>query len=451
MRYMQLTRLCVKNFGPIKEADIELGDLTVITGAQNSGKSYLATLIYALSNDLTRKLYSLLPEAIREFKIYDVKILERSIYDVNILRREVEGKRDVINKYLDDNLSRHIGIKSILNRHFLMDMGEIIRARSYSMKIIAEYTIAKDTNDVRYMVEIRKGKRKGKREEKGESLELEEYHALEEYHTLEGKDKLIDKCIDEWAKNPQEWVDNLLEWAKSLLTSSSYTFPTPRTPFVLFIPVERMLILSLFSLTTSLILEYLYRYSEIFAIKACISSYLQVLHSILANPSSYEILDIGSLSIKGKGELPMSTISFHDRERNVALPLYTTGSGIIQLAGIILPLSSHHISSGLVIIEEPEVNLHADMHLKVADYIADKIAEGRKMVITTHSEYLLARLAQLYAEGKINDMKVYYIDRQDRVRRLDIDKERGEIELPEGIRDAIYTLSKDALRLIEVE
>ncbi len=30
---MQLTRLYVKNFGPIKEANIELGDLTIITRA----------------------------------------------------------------------------------------------------------------------------------------------------------------------------------------------------------------------------------------------------------------------------------------------------------------------------------------------------------------------------------------------------------------------------------
>lgn len=38
----------MKNFGPIKGANIELGDLTIITGAQNSGKSYLTALIYAL-------------------------------------------------------------------------------------------------------------------------------------------------------------------------------------------------------------------------------------------------------------------------------------------------------------------------------------------------------------------------------------------------------------------
>ena len=41
-------RLQVGNFGPIVEADIELRPLTLFVGPGNSGKSYLATLLYAL-------------------------------------------------------------------------------------------------------------------------------------------------------------------------------------------------------------------------------------------------------------------------------------------------------------------------------------------------------------------------------------------------------------------
>ena len=38
----------VKNFGPIVEAKIDLRPLTVFVGPSNTGKSYLAILIYAL-------------------------------------------------------------------------------------------------------------------------------------------------------------------------------------------------------------------------------------------------------------------------------------------------------------------------------------------------------------------------------------------------------------------
>ena len=40
-----------KNLGPIKKADLELGDLTIIAGRNNTGKTYL---VYALYGFLKR-------------------------------------------------------------------------------------------------------------------------------------------------------------------------------------------------------------------------------------------------------------------------------------------------------------------------------------------------------------------------------------------------------------
>ena len=40
--------LSVRSFGPIVEADIDLRPMTVFVGPSNTGKSYLAVLIYAL-------------------------------------------------------------------------------------------------------------------------------------------------------------------------------------------------------------------------------------------------------------------------------------------------------------------------------------------------------------------------------------------------------------------
>ena len=38
----------VKNFGPIEKAEVDLRPLTVFVGESNTGKTYLAALIYAL-------------------------------------------------------------------------------------------------------------------------------------------------------------------------------------------------------------------------------------------------------------------------------------------------------------------------------------------------------------------------------------------------------------------
>ncbi len=47
-----MTRVAVKDFGPIAEASVELKPLTVFIGPNNSGKSYLALTIYCLSRPL---------------------------------------------------------------------------------------------------------------------------------------------------------------------------------------------------------------------------------------------------------------------------------------------------------------------------------------------------------------------------------------------------------------
>ena len=41
-------RVRVQDFGPIAEAAIDLRPLTVFVGPSNTGKTYLATLVYAL-------------------------------------------------------------------------------------------------------------------------------------------------------------------------------------------------------------------------------------------------------------------------------------------------------------------------------------------------------------------------------------------------------------------
>ena len=45
--------LTVTNFGPIAEAKVELRPLTVFVGPSNTGKSYMAGLIYAMQRFFT--------------------------------------------------------------------------------------------------------------------------------------------------------------------------------------------------------------------------------------------------------------------------------------------------------------------------------------------------------------------------------------------------------------
>jgi predicted ATPase len=58
------TRIYVKDFGPVAEADIELKPLTVLMGPNNTGKTYISTLLLIADNVIN--FYPILPEFIRD-------------------------------------------------------------------------------------------------------------------------------------------------------------------------------------------------------------------------------------------------------------------------------------------------------------------------------------------------------------------------------------------------
>ena len=51
-----------KNIGPVKEADMELGDLTIIAGRNNTGKTYLAYTLYGFLKTWRELAASVLPD-----------------------------------------------------------------------------------------------------------------------------------------------------------------------------------------------------------------------------------------------------------------------------------------------------------------------------------------------------------------------------------------------------
>ena len=46
-----------KNIGPIKEAELELGDLTIIAGRNNTGKTYMVYTLYGFLKSLRELLF----------------------------------------------------------------------------------------------------------------------------------------------------------------------------------------------------------------------------------------------------------------------------------------------------------------------------------------------------------------------------------------------------------
>ncbi len=82
-----------------------------------------------------------------------------------------------------------------------------------------------------------------------------------------------------------------------------------------------------------------------------------------------------------------------ERNRNkVIVPVYIASSSIKSLFLIDLYINYLAEKQGLLIIDEPELNLHPDNQRKMAGLLARLVNAGIKVMLTTHSDYLIREL-----------------------------------------------------------
>lgn len=89
-------------------------------------------------------------------------------------------------------------------------------------------------------------------------------------------------------------------------------------------------------------------------------------------------------------------------QNGLSLDITDVGFGISQVLPIIIQgfLSDE---DSLTIIEQPEIHLHPTMQADLGDLFIDIVESGdKRLVIETHSEYLLRRIRRRISEGKIN-------------------------------------------------
>ena len=80
---------------------------------------------------------------------------------------------------------------------------------------------------------------------------------------------------------------------------------------------------------------------------------------------------------------------------NDDIPLMNTSSMVSELAPVVLYLR-HVVRPGeTLIIEEPESHLHPAMQVEFTRQLAAVVRAGVRVIITTHSEWVLDELANL--------------------------------------------------------
>jgi predicted ATPase len=104
-------------------------------------------------------------------------------------------------------------------------------------------------------------------------------------------------------------------------------------------------------------------------------------------------------------------------EENTKLEMPIVSSMVKELAPLVLCLRYLVERNELLIIDEPEMNLHPAAQLEIAEFLAMLVNAGLHVLITTHSPYIVDHLANLMQAAKHEDpdsiKEMFYLERKE--------------------------------------
>jgi hypothetical protein len=87
----------------------------------------------------------------------------------------------------------------------------------------------------------------------------------------------------------------------------------------------------------------------------------------------------------------------------VELPMHASASIVRSLAGLDIYLKEFCNHGGLLVIDEPDMNAHPEAQLKIIEFLAAIVQNGVRVVLTTHSPYILDHLSNLMQASRLGE------------------------------------------------
>ena len=483
----------VNNFGPIKHAAVDLKPLTIFVGKGNTGKTHLATLIYALHNELggfPRLPYSRLtdinfdggkknqhfdelihffstitPQAPLHPNQLSLNVLPSLILDTLITSNT---QKPLFPKKITESIASTFGVK----KYF-----DLCRASANPKRFSINFGYTENTQP------IWEAKLSSDRDKiKFDSL-LNEKAPVHFYSTEEEHSELLQQAR-ELAKNKH--IRNKRE--TDILKSLEEIYPffleltSGTTGKAYYLPAARSgLIQSYKLIASSLLNQYPYRESNKPNLTVPLPATTTKLISQLlyldewysrnskitngqdpksSNPIRAAIDNFEKYIIGGKIRMTrelnsaFSNLNFTPTGSKVDFSLSQSGSMVAELAPIVFLIKEYVLPSDLVIIEEPEAHLHASAQVEIANCMARLVRNNVRILVTTHSEWFLKCIENLIYKGDLvnsrnncdqklesdfllrSEVGVWeFINRRRKmgteVKKIDIHEERGAI--PENL------------------
>lgn len=443
--------LAVKNFGPIAEAKVDLRPLTVFVGPSNTGKSYLAILIYSLHNVLQTQPFRLFrrrpgraieddlgfpsagraDDAASKMSHESALELERWLSE-GISSRHRSRSHDT--EYASLPLDLGHAIQNVLtgNQPQYADKANRVVTRSFglgtdltplvrhSSKGPAQVDLrtefdSQDNAYASFVQELRLGQRRPRYETR-----LSEDSAIP--LAPGGLRYLRSFILESLPMRDLGDRERTIWLGDAIQTLSEHVLGELSGPFsrsAYYLPADRTGVMHAHNVVVGALLD-----SAPYAgIRERRSN--AVMTGVLAD-FLREMMEIGEIDVrarKGGSEAVASkieqdvlqgavksnrteaghpTFSYQPQGWSTQVPLSRTSSMVSELAPVVMYLR-HLVEAGdTIIIEEPESHLHPAAQAEFAISLGRLVKHGVRVIVTTHSNWIVDQFANLIKLGELD-------------------------------------------------
>ena len=399
--------IAVENFGPIEKAEIDLRPLTVFVGESNTGKTYLVALIYAI-----QRAFDGIPRV--PWTYYNTSkfdpIYHSGPADLSSEKANRETKDFHERLALTDKPLKFLDLPMWVRQRLLSSTPHLENfnnelKRCFNVGVVSE--LRRDSS-----IQNRDMKVTFKVDEENQTIWSYDF-----YNTQTGNktEKYINKNI---VLNSQD-RDLFLKALNVKDQQVPLRFLTPASSYY-YLPAARsgimeaygLIAISLVDRATRVALESSEHDSMLTAMTADFLKHLyRYRKQDIYFKNMYEIAEIlEKRLLKGKIEL-FQTIEggfphFLYRPQNTekSIRMNQSSSMVSELAPLVIFLRGIVKPGDTLIIEEPEAHLHPRAQTQIAIALARLVRAGVRVIITTHSDWLLEQIGNLVREGEVKKL-----------------------------------------------
>ena len=403
-------RIEVTDFGPIVHADVDLRPLTVFAGPSNTGKSYLAMLVYALHRFFGASQPSGFRFAPYPFRMADSVLNREALgFGIREWRSSVGGTDpgplpDDLAKPLRQALERPDAAGSLLSREVSRcfgadELADLVRRESVgrTTRVMASVPAA-GSDPVRYNFEF--GLARTRFSGQVPAVPLYVSNPAEDYSGRPAASLISSED------------DRLL--LHEVLGAAARRLIGPIIRSAYYLPADRTGVMHSHQVVVSTLIQSaatagLRPSTNVPMLSGVLADFLDGLVRMSSGPRRRATrlsrvleknLFSGTVRLQ-PSETGYPSFAYRPAGWDADLPLMRTSSMVSELAPVVLYLRYFVRPGDVLIIEEPESHLHPAMQAAFSRELARLVHAGVRVMLTTHSEWMLEAIANLVRLAEI--------------------------------------------------